>query len=117
VPVVERRAFPRIRSEFYAQATGLLSKSLGIKREGTIDNLSETGAAFAFSHANGNGADPGLGFEVGDPIQLVFEITAAPFKMDLNGRVIHRSQNSSEIGIKFKNPSKEAREALRKYVG
>lgn len=106
----DNRSHPRLRCEIPAKLTILLSEKNEFPIGGMIRNISEGGALLVYE---------GASVEAGDPVKIVFAIerNQSP-KLELLGRVIHRSENSKpQIGIKFRGISSSEREVIRDYVG
>lgn len=110
----ERRRVARLNTAIKGRLEVRLSEKLDSKKEGEIRNLSEGGALFVYStQAEGPEA------ELHDPVSVSFPLSEKDSSaLELRGRVVHLSKNSgSRVGIKFKDLTPEAKEALRNYVG
>ena len=104
----EKRNHPRINCELPARISVLLDRRNEFK-EGVIYDVGVGGARFV-----GGGRHEAI--QVGDPIQINFDLPGC--SIQAQGRVVRQDLDSTvSLGIKFRNMTKEVREAIETYVG
>lgn len=104
----ERRAYPRINSNFDCNYSVNLLPFSDIQNKGFIRNLSAGGVLLY--------AEEGLGkINVDDPIDLSFSLEKLNLlNINVTGKVVRKTNDS--VGIKFKSIDREARKRIRKYA-
>ena len=111
---VERRQAARLNTELPAEITVLLMSKNGTAHQGTIQNISESGALFAENRTEARLKQ----LAVGDPIQVQLILpNGAQQKITVEGRVVHRRTPKGEsYGIKFRHLTDKNRLTIRKYI-
>lgn len=106
---IERRACPRINTDFDCQYLINLPRFKIINDKGIIKNLS-TGGSLVIAQCKD--------IEIDDPILLQFILVSDSDKkleINVNGRIIRKTP--SGFGVKFKNTSKQTVDSITEYIG
>lgn len=107
----ERRAYPRINSNFTCHYSVNLQPFRFVSNVGIIQNLSTSGILLFLNNGDSNVV------RVDDPIHLDFLLildNKEELKINLTGKIIRKSQNG--LGIKFKKINKELQDKLIEYA-
>ncbi len=105
---MERRAYPRLKTEIPAKVTGLLTDTQNADQKGTIRDLSESGILFFPEN-------PRLG--LGDPVKVTFSIPGSGAETAVEGSAVRWVEDPKVgMGIRFRNMTGETQTRIREYV-
>lgn len=109
---IERRAYPRINSNFRCQYSINLPPFRELSNEGIVKDVS-AGGIFLFNQSNKIDE-----IKAGDPIDLNFVLifdNEKRLNINIKGKIIRKSPDGA--GIKFKRINKETQNKIIEYAG